>query len=304
MMKGKPQSPGHGRHLVITADDFGRSSSINKAVAAACDSGILTAASIMAGGDAFEEAVALAATHPQLSVGLHVTLSDGRPVFSPAHIPDLVNGEGSFDKSPMRAGIAYWRLRRRLEGQIEKEVKAQFDKVEEAGIHPTHVDCHHHLHMHPVLFDIIAKEAAGRHVAWIRIPREPWSLVWGLRSPYAGLKTFPVSVIFGLLACRNAKTARRWGLKTADNVYGLSGTGRMDEGYLLSLLSYIKRGVSEIYLHPDSGSLQGFEEMKAVTSLLVRKRLEALSIRLTGFQNLSTGPSHRDAVTGCVAYGH
>ena len=48
------------RYLVVGADDFGRSPSVNRAVAIACDWGVLTAASIVAGGDAFAEAVDLA----------------------------------------------------------------------------------------------------------------------------------------------------------------------------------------------------------------------------------------------------
>ncbi len=186
-----------GRYLVVTADDFGCSASVNKAVAMACDRGVLTAASIVAGGDAFAEAVDLAARYPSLSVGLHITLSDGRPVLPPADIPGLVNNEGRFRMSPMRAGITYWRLRKHLAGQIEAEVKAQFDKVEKAGIHPTHVDCHHHLHMHPLLFDIIAREAARRGVVWIRIPREPLSLVLGLHAPLLDVKAFFTWLVFG-----------------------------------------------------------------------------------------------------------
>ena len=112
MTAGASSPSGEGRCLVVTADDFGRSPSVNRAVATACDRGVLTAASIVAAGDAFEEAVDLAARYPELSVGLHIMLSDGRPVLSAADIPGLVDAEGRFERSPMRAGIAYWRLRK------------------------------------------------------------------------------------------------------------------------------------------------------------------------------------------------
>ncbi len=280
------------RYLVVGADDLGRSPSVNRAVAIACDWGVLTAASIVAGGDAFAEAVDLTGRYAKLSVGLHVMLSDGRPVLSPADIPGLVDKTGCFEKSPMRAGLTYWRLRKHLAGQIEAEVKAQFDKVEKAGIHLTHVDCHHHLHMHPLLFDIIAGEAARRGVAWIRIPREPLSLVLGLHAPLLDVKAFSTRLVFGLLAGRNLQVAHRHGLRTVNNVYGLSGTGRIDEKYLLALLPYVKGAASEIYLHPDLGSSQGREEMKGVTSKLVRDRLKALGLQLVGFRELSGQSPH------------
>ncbi len=280
-------SAGQDRYLVVVADDFGRSASVNRAVAMACEAGFLTAASLMAGGDAFEEAVELAAEYPRLSVGLHVMLSDGCPVLSPADIPDLVNDEGLFDKSPMRAGIAYWRLRNKVACQIEAEVRAQFDKLEDTGIRPTHVDCHHHLHMHPLLFAVIAKEAARRDVAWIRIPLEPWSFVFGLHSPILNMKAFFMRLLFGLIAIRNLRMAREFGLRVASNVYGLSGTGRMNEEYLLALLPYVKGMVNEIYLHPDLDSSPGREEMKAATSVRVLDRLKSFGFRLVGFRELS-----------------
>ena len=64
MMAGARRFPEQSRYLVVVANDFGRSASVSKAVAAACDRGFLTAAGIMAGGGAFEEAADLAARYP------------------------------------------------------------------------------------------------------------------------------------------------------------------------------------------------------------------------------------------------
>src|SRR5712691_8118802 len=60
------------RRLIVNADDFGRSASINQAVIRAHREGILTSASLMLNEQAYEEAVALAREHPQLGVGLHL----------------------------------------------------------------------------------------------------------------------------------------------------------------------------------------------------------------------------------------
>lgn len=279
---------GEGRYLVVVADDFGRAASINRAVTLACDRGMVTAASIMAGGEAFDEAVNCAAEYSaKLSVGLHVTLCDGHSVLAPSRIPDLVDGGGSFEKSPFRAGVRYWRSRHTLAGQIEAEVRAQFDRVERAGIRPTHADCHHHLHMHPVLFEIIAGEAARRGVTWIRVPREPLRLIMGLHLARLDIKAFLLWAVFALLANRNLRVARRYGLRVMDNVYGLSGTGRIDEAYLLGLLRHVRGGASELYVHADLGSASGREEMRALTSGRVRGRLAALGLVLTGFAAIS-----------------
>src|SRR5512143_820295 len=118
-----------GRYLVVVADDLGRSSLVNRAIARAFDRGFLTAASLMAAGDGFEEAVTLALLRPSLSVGLHLTLCDGRAVLPHRAIPGLVRQDGRFERSPFRAGVRYWHERNDLRAQIEREINAQFDRL-------------------------------------------------------------------------------------------------------------------------------------------------------------------------------
>lgn len=274
------------RYLVITADDFGRSSAVNHAVELCCRWGVLSAASIMAGGEAFDEAVTIAARHPHLSVGLHVTLSGGSSVLPRGRIPDLVDSERRFEENPRIAGVRYWRLKGTIAGQIEAEVAAQFSRAEAAGIRLTHVDCHHHLHMHPVLFPIIARQAAKRGITWIRLPREPVSLMIS-HLRLLDVKPLVTWLIFGLLADRSLRVAHALGMRAVNNVLGIAGTGRMNEKYVLALLPLIEAAATEIYLHPDMDSPEGRQEMRAVTSRRVRDRIDALGLQLVGFRELA-----------------
>src|ERR1051325_11343648 len=66
------------RRLIVNADDFGRSSSINKAIIRAYREGILTSASLMVNEPSCAEAVALAKQNPNLGIGLHLTMQIGR----------------------------------------------------------------------------------------------------------------------------------------------------------------------------------------------------------------------------------
>lgn len=281
----------------MTADDFGRSSSVNHAIELCCQWGVLTAASIMAGGEAFDEAVTMAAHHPRLSVGLHVTLSGGFSVLPHARIPDLVDLERRFEENPRIAGVRYWRLKEKIAGQIEAEVEAQFGRAEEAGIRLTHVDCHHHLHMHPALFPIIAHQAARRGITWIRVPREPGSLIVS-HLRLLEVKPLVAWLVFGLLADRGLRIAHSLGMRAVSNVLGLSGTGRISEKYLLALLSFIEAATNEIYLHPDMDTPEGREEMRAVTSKRVRGRIEASGWTLAGFRELSASSQRTELAAG------
>jgi len=75
------------RRLIVNADDFGFTSGVNRAIVEAHTQGVVTSSTLMANGDAFAEAVQLAATVPQLSVGCHVVLIDGQPVLEAEKLP-------------------------------------------------------------------------------------------------------------------------------------------------------------------------------------------------------------------------
>ena len=102
------------RRLIVNGDDFGLSTQVNAGILHAHRSGILTSTSLMVTGPAWEDAVALAKATPSLSVGLHLTLVQGRAVLSPHLLPDLIDHEGNFSHNSTLAGLRYFfsRLRR------------------------------------------------------------------------------------------------------------------------------------------------------------------------------------------------
>src|SRR4051794_11109094 len=96
------------RRLIVNADDFGRSHSINQAVIRAHRDGILTTASLMVNEVAFDEAVMLAKENPRLGVGLHLTLICGSSALPQEKIPSLVNAAKEFPNNPAAVGMKYF----------------------------------------------------------------------------------------------------------------------------------------------------------------------------------------------------
>ena len=76
----------------MSGDDFGRSESVTRGVIEAHQRGILTSASLVAGGPAFDLAAELALAHPDLGVGVHLTLDEYAPVADPGEIPHPAPG--------------------------------------------------------------------------------------------------------------------------------------------------------------------------------------------------------------------
>lgn len=267
------------KFLLINADDLGASRSVNQSIARACREGILRSASLMAGGAAFEEAAAMAKELP-LSAGIHITLCDGRPVLKPSEIPGLVDKQGFFEQDPARAGINYWLRRKRLSGQLEAEIEAQFRKLEDAGLKPLHADSHHHLHVHPVIFRILCRVAARHGVKWIRIPPGPFAASFAL----AGSTGIPEWAVFRALRVFNLRHARAAGLQTACT-YGISRPGQVSADYLIRLISRIDGPVAEIFAHPDLSG-PGKTELEALISPAVREIALDRGFTITGFEDI------------------
>ncbi len=134
--------------LIVNADDLGRSEGVDRGIAAAHRDGIVTAATLMTNAPATVHAAKLARELPRLDVGVHLVLTFGRPLSSPADVPTLVAADGSFPRSPS----SFVGTGRADPEQALREYRAQFARAQELiGRRPTHLDTHHWVHDEPAL---------------------------------------------------------------------------------------------------------------------------------------------------------
>ncbi len=282
-----PSSPAVGtpaatRRLIVNADDFGRSSAINQAVIRAHREGILTTASLMVNGAAFDEAVELAKQNPTLGVGLHLTLICGKATCRQLEIPDLVNARGEFSNSPVLAGTRYF-FSPTLRLQLAREIGAQFAKFKATGLVLDHVNGHLNLHLHPTVFEILASRCFEWNIRHLRITDDPFALNarlasgrWGYRLSHA--------FIFRRLARRARRTLLGSGIKSTNHVFGLLQNAQVDESFILKLLPQLPPGDSELYSHP---SLDEFpHEFTALVSPRVKALVATQGIQLLRYQDL------------------
>ncbi|SDE84619.1 ChbG/HpnK family deacetylase [Sporomusa acidovorans] len=282
------------KQLIVNADDFGLHESINHGIIEGYTKGCITSTSLMAGGPAFEHAAGLAAKHPQLGIGVHLTLVGGLPVSEPHCISSLVDGNGMFCGSYAslfrKIGTSGICLR-----DVQCELTAQVEKVLAAGINVTHLDSHQHMHVVPGIFDVVLRIAKKYHIPAMRIPAEPLLFLGGFK-PTAGriIGRTGLSVLANLAHFR----ARRAGIVVPDHFYGMVAGGSMDESLLLNIIDNLPEGVSEVMVHPgfDDTKLNaafswGYhwqQELSALTSGQVAKLLEYRGIRLVSFAQLIT----------------
>src|SRR5437899_1599862 len=156
------------RRLIVNADDFGRSHSINQAVINAHREGILTTGSLMVNEPACEEAVAMARENPCLGVGLHLSLLCGRSALAPERIPGLVNEKAEFGNEPAAVGFRYF-SRRSLHEQLRAEIHEQFKRFRATGLVMDHVNGYLHMHLNPTIFRILMEVANMRGMERLRL---------------------------------------------------------------------------------------------------------------------------------------
>lgn len=270
------------RRLIVNADDFGLSRSVNEAVIRAHRDGILTTASLMVNEPGFDEAVKLAKENPKLGVGLHLTLLMGHSALSPKEIPGLVNTRGEFSNSPVGVGMNYF-FKPGLREQLRAEIHAQFQKFHATGLRLDHVNGHLHLHLHPVVFKILMADAGPLRITHLRLTRD---CLARSRRHSRGHFFYKVShaAIFEFLSRRARKILAAKKIRHAAITFGLLQDSRVTEEYILKLLPELPAGDSELYSHP---SLDKFKhEFDALISPRVIALMNQLGIELIRYQDL------------------
>jgi hopanoid biosynthesis associated protein HpnK len=276
--------------IILNADDFGRSSSINSAVKQAFQNGLLTSASLMVTGEAFYEAVVMARQMPDLAVGLHIVLIQGRPVLPPGDIPAIVEDDGTFMRNPARVWLNFL-FNATARQQAVREMQAQFDRYAETGLPLTHVDGHLHLHMHPSIFRPLLPLAVQYRAKGLRLPRDnAW---FSLKFDHQRIfeKTL-WAIVFRILNRSSYQRIQTQSLKVTQQVYGLMESGHMSEDYLLKLLGEIDIPSAELYFHPDTahqmeplGPNPG--DLAALLSPAVRRLIEERGIQRVNYATLN-----------------
>lgn len=131
------------KRLIVNADDFGRATGVNAGILRAHRDGIVTASTLMVQAPASEDAARIARATPSLDVGVHLTLTYGRPVTDPRRVPSLVGPDGAFPRPP----AAFLGTGRAKRDEALIEYRAQHARAAELiGRAPTHLDTHHWLH--------------------------------------------------------------------------------------------------------------------------------------------------------------
>lgn len=273
--------------LVVTADDVGLHPGMTLGTLEAHDRGIVTAVSASPNGRAFDHAVERLKDRPKLDVGVHLTLVGERPLSPPEKIPTLLGKDGA-----LLPGFPAF-VRRALLGKIrwnevERELRAQIERLLGSGLRVVHANGHQHLHVLPGVFEIVHKLADEYRIRWLRIPADP-AATRGVSFRHLQL---------GILNAlgRRARPRILPPFRTTDRAIGIVAAGHLTPGKLTRILKDVS-GMTELVCHPGIGWADlaaeynwgyGWDaETAALCDSGVKRDLERAGVRVMSFTESS-----------------
>jgi predicted glycoside hydrolase/deacetylase ChbG (UPF0249 family) len=185
---------------------------------------------------------------------------------------------------------------------LDTELRAQIAKVGRAGISPTHLDGHKHMHVLPGISHVVIRLARDFGIQSVRCPIEEAPRLSALlksqpRVRASILKQSLVARGVSYFARRFAVKLERAGLFFPAHFYGICQTGFLDGPSIQSVLQQLPEGASELMCHPGyfntelekTGTRllgQREIELKALTADSVRKVVIARNVQLTNYPDL------------------
>ncbi len=237
--------------VIVNADDLGVSRGATSGVVEAHHRGIVTSASMAVTTPDFEHAVSAVRECPDLGVGLHFTLTSGRPASDPRDVPLLVDKTGFFRWRFTTLLLATMtRAHAALGEQIALELDAQMQRLSSAGIRADHIDGERHVHLIPEIFPLIAAAAVRHGVPFVRVGRDAGYRFLDPRH-LPGVMARGGMVKSALLALLSRMARGRLGsARSPDFVASYVHTGRTDQ-IIESVLSKPPiAAITEIMVHP------------------------------------------------------
>lgn len=320
------EPPSIDRTVIIEADDLGLLHAFNEGVRRAYLGGSLSSTCLRANGYAFDHAVDdVIPACPGLGIGIHLCLNEADCV-APADTVPLLLDTGR----RLRAGYGWIaKLAKSSVGrvQIERELRAQIEKILARGIPLDHVNSHQHVHMIPAVFRITCRLASEYDIACVRLSREPAYATrsWRERAqPW--LNTNAVKhILLNRFARVNVRVAAELDVRTTDHFVGVNHTGCMNLNTTVAGLKSVGSGSVEVLLHPAIGPdrrdteyprpyLRGYVssrqraiELETLTGGDLREFLRRERWRVTDFRGWaqsdtgSPGPIRSEAISRSVA---
>lgn len=283
--------------LIITADDYGMCDSVNDGIDACLKAGALRSTCVMANMPAISPAATLRQRFPQASIGLHWTLTQGRPVLPAEKLPTLVDSEGNF--WPFRE-LRRRLLRRQIRmAEVRAELTAQYARLHKLIGRPDYWNTHEGFHVFPAIFQVCVGLGRELGIPAMRSHRR-------VTVPYSGSarayrRRHPLYWLKGRIVAHWAAGAERGGTRMPDGIVTLPGfpTGTSMIDAIVERLDWRHvHAAVELTIHPATrvepelfGAMteSRLREYEVYSDPKLAERLRQAGVEPVGFEVLHNG---------------
>ena len=256
------------KQLIVAADDFGLTRSINEGIVRSHEEGIVTSLNLLPTGEAFDDALRLAKDIGLDEAGAHLALTETIPVADPSRIPSLVDKDGRFYKGHAQFFLKFLSGAINLD-EVYVEWKAQLDRIASTDIRITNLSSHEHIHMVPEFLGIFVKLAKEYDIPAIRYPHKDRS------SRRPSVKTFYKKLALSYFEKRMLRALRYSCITAPEHFRGFFDSGNITEEALLDIIANLEEGTTELVCHP------GFLGPEVIDRYTFHKNSEAELFALT-----------------------
>jgi predicted glycoside hydrolase/deacetylase ChbG (UPF0249 family) len=277
------------KRLIINADDFGMSREINEGTKRAIEQGIISSVSLMPNMPYFDDAVRFLRKYPHVSIGLHFNITEGKPLILPSQAGNLIREDDSFYHWPQMIGR--FMFKNISPKEVERELIAQYAKLEKTKLPITHIDSHHHIHLFPPIYEIVGKFSDKHKINAVRGNYfNVWNLTLGVWK-----KPIPTQVVVNLaLLLNNVTNKQHKHLYETNRFYDINWGKDLSIKDFSNVLNELPEGTTEFICHLAVESKTGnkkfltprYNVYKLLSNRLVKKHLIHNGIKLTSRKNI------------------
>jgi len=274
--------------LIINADDFGMSRTVNQAIVDGYNNGILTSTCIMANMPAFEDAIRKLNQIKGIGLGVHLNIIEYKTILKTLEKNSkLYDKEGRFNNGFIQMIIKSFDDDFMFE--VEQEFRAQIETVLQYA-KPDHLDSHVHTHAIPRIFNLVCKLAKEYGIPCVRTQFEHPYYAKNHKKDFLKINYYVNMIkilILNTFTLINRFTVKKYGLKTNDCVIGVGYTAMMDENTIFSGIKKIadNNELLEVICHPDTNEKRpsNLKEYQAVTNENLKQFIQ--SLKTCSFKN-------------------
>jgi chitin disaccharide deacetylase len=266
--------------VVLHADDLGMNRAVNQGILRGFRDGLLTSTSLMSNAPdaawALEQWKELAKDRiggqlpsadarrrlddPDVAfdLGVHLNLTQGRPLSGSAYPAELLDVEGRFP-SVFALFARLSRPDRQRHAAIRTELELQLQFLADHGLRPTHLNGHQYIEMMPVITHMVPDLLERFGIKTVRVAREP--ALWRTTVLRGQFCKWPLACVKRWFAQRFASRMDALGVSHPDAYFGTAHAGGVNIPLMRRFLAGAPPNrLIEVGLHPSEPSTVTPEE--------------------------------------------